>query len=39
MLGNLLGGGRDGMSPITMELLGVMAYRTMKDQGRLASGA
>jgi uncharacterized protein YidB (DUF937 family) len=37
MLGNILGGGgRGGMSPITMALLGVLAYRTMKGKGRLA---
>lgn len=36
MLGNILGGGKGGMSPITMALLGVLAYRTMKGKGRLA---
>ena len=37
MLGNLFGGGgRGGMSPITMALLGVLAYRTLKGKGRLA---
>jgi uncharacterized protein YidB (DUF937 family) len=36
MLGNLLGGGRGGMSPITMALMGVLAYRTFKGKGRLA---
>ena len=36
MLGNILGGGRGGMSPITMALLGVLAYRTLKGKGRLA---
>jgi uncharacterized protein YidB (DUF937 family) len=36
MLGNLLGGGRGGMSPITMALVGLLAYRTMKGKGRLA---
>ena len=32
----LLGGGRGGMSPLTMALLGVLAYRTFKGKGRLA---
>ena len=32
----LLGGGRGGMSPLTMALLGVLAYRTSKGKGRLA---
>ena len=37
MLGNLFGGGRrGGMSPITMALMGVLAYRTFKGKGRLA---
>ena len=37
MLDKLLGGaGRGGMSPITMALLGVLAYRTLKGKGRLA---
>jgi uncharacterized protein YidB (DUF937 family) len=36
MLGNLFGGERGGMSPITMALMGVLAYRTLKGQGRLA---
>lgn len=36
MLGNLFGGGRGGMSPITMALMGVLAYRTLKGKGRLA---
>ena len=36
MLGNLLGGGRGGMSPITLALMGVLAYRTFKGKGRLA---
>jgi uncharacterized protein YidB (DUF937 family) len=37
LLGNLLGGGRGGgMSPITMGLLGLLAYRTVKGKGRLA---
>ena len=36
MLGNILGGGRGGMSPITMALVGLLAYRTMKGKGRLA---
>jgi uncharacterized protein YidB (DUF937 family) len=31
-----LGGGRGGMSPITMALLGVLAYRTLHGKGRLA---
>jgi len=37
---DVLGGGgtsRGGMSPLTLELLGVLAYRTMKGQGRLAN--
>ena len=34
---DLLGGGRrGGMSPMTMALLGLLAYRTMKGKGRLA---
>jgi uncharacterized protein YidB (DUF937 family) len=36
---DVLGGGTrrsGGMSPITMALLGVLAYRTMKGKGRLA---
>ena len=38
MLGNIFGGGaqRQGMSPIDMALLGVLAYRTLKGKGRLA---
>ena len=36
MLDKLLGGGRGGMLPITMALLGVLAYRTLKGKGRLA---
>lgn len=36
MLGNLFGGGRGGMSPITLALMGVLAYRTLKGKGRLA---
>ena len=36
LLGGLLGGGRGGMSPLTMALLGVLAYRTFKGKGRLA---
>lgn len=40
LLGNLLGGGggggRGGMSPITMGLLGLLAYRTFQGKGRLA---
>jgi len=31
-----LGGGRGGMSPLTMALLGVLAYRTLHGKGRLA---
>jgi uncharacterized protein YidB (DUF937 family) len=38
MLGNLFGGRRrSGMSPITMALVGLLAYRTLKGKGRLAS--
>jgi uncharacterized protein YidB (DUF937 family) len=34
---NILGGrSRRGMSPITMGLLGLLAYRTLKGEGRLA---
>jgi uncharacterized protein YidB (DUF937 family) len=38
LLDGLLTGGarRGGMSPITMALLGILAYRTMKGKGRLA---
>jgi uncharacterized protein YidB (DUF937 family) len=41
LLGNILGGGatsraRGGMSPITMALLGLLAYRTFQGKGRLA---
>jgi uncharacterized protein YidB (DUF937 family) len=40
LLDSVLGGGSrsrgGGMSPITMALLGVLAYRTMKGKGRLA---
>src|SRR5688572_14492625 len=39
LLDGVLGGGArrgGGMSPITMALLGVLAYRTMKGKGRLA---
>jgi len=38
MIGNLFGGGggRGGMSPITLALMGVLAYRTLKGKGRLA---
>ena len=36
LLDGVLGGGRGGMSPITMALLGVLAYRTLKGKGRLA---
>lgn len=36
LLDNVLGGSRGGMSPITMALLGVLAYRTLKGKGRLA---
>jgi uncharacterized protein YidB (DUF937 family) len=40
LLGNILGGagarGRGGMSPLTMALLGVLAYRTFQGKGRLA---
>jgi uncharacterized protein YidB (DUF937 family) len=36
---DVLGGGNrggGGMSPVTLALLGVLAYRTMKGKGRLA---
>src|SRR4051794_35959065 len=33
---NLGGSHRGGMSPITMALLGVLAYRTLHGKGRLA---
>ena len=33
---NLGGSHRGGMSPITMALLGVLAYRTLYGKGRLA---
>lgn len=37
LLDGLLGGrSRGGMSPITMALLGLLAYRTMQGKGRLA---
>ncbi len=38
LLDGILGGGNrgGGMSPITMALLGVLAYRTMNGKGRLA---
>jgi uncharacterized protein YidB (DUF937 family) len=36
MVGNLFGGGRGGMSPITLALMGLLAYRTLKGKGRLA---
>jgi uncharacterized protein YidB (DUF937 family) len=39
LLDSVLGGGQrsgGGMSPITMALLGLLAYRTMKGKGRLA---
>lgn len=36
MLGNLFGNARGGMSPITLALMGVLAYRTLKSKGRLA---
>jgi uncharacterized protein YidB (DUF937 family) len=39
LLDGLLGGGArrgGGMSPITLALLGILAYRTMKGKGRLA---
>jgi uncharacterized protein YidB (DUF937 family) len=37
LLDNVLGGGRSGgMSPITMALLGLLAYRTFQGKGRLA---
>ena len=38
LLDGLLGGGRSsgGMSPITMALLGLLAYRTYQGKGRLA---
>ncbi len=32
-----IGGHRGGMSPITMALLGVLAYRTLHGKGRLAN--
>ncbi len=34
--GGMLGGGRGGMSPLTLALLGTLAYRTFKGKGRLA---
>ena len=37
---DILGGGgsnRGGISPLTLALMGVLAYRTMKGQGRLAN--
>ena len=37
LLGGLLGGGRGGMSPLTMALLGVLAYRTFKGKARNVS--
>ena len=38
LLDSVLGGSRasGGMSPITMALLGVLAYRTFQGKGRLA---
>lgn len=37
MLSNLFGGSaRGGISPITLALMGVLAYRTLKGKGRLA---
>jgi len=36
LLGNVFGGRRGGMSPLTMGLLGLLAYRTLKGKGRLA---
>ena len=36
LLDGILGGGRGGMSPITLALLGVLAYRTYNGKGRLA---
>ena len=37
MVSNLFGsGGRGGISPITLALMGVLAYRTLKGKGRLA---
>jgi uncharacterized protein YidB (DUF937 family) len=37
MFDKLFGGsGRGGMSPITLALMGVLAYRTLKGKGRLA---
>jgi uncharacterized protein YidB (DUF937 family) len=36
MFDNLFGSGRGGMSPITLALMGVLAYRTLKGKGRLA---
>jgi uncharacterized protein YidB (DUF937 family) len=37
LLDNVLGGGsRGGMSPITMALIGLLAYRTFQGKGRLA---
>ena len=30
------GSSRGGMSPLTLALMGVLAYRTMKGKGRLA---
>jgi hypothetical protein len=38
LLDSVLGGARSsgGMSPITMAMLGVLAYRTFQGKGRLA---
>jgi uncharacterized protein YidB (DUF937 family) len=36
LLDNVLGGSRAGMSPITMALIGLLAYRTLQGKGRLA---
>jgi uncharacterized protein YidB (DUF937 family) len=36
LLDGILGGNKGGMSPITVALLGLLAYRTMNGKGRLA---
>ena len=36
LLDGILGGGRGAMSPLTLALLGVLAYRTFQGKGRLA---
>src|SRR5437763_1595301 len=32
LLDNVLGGGRGGMSPLTMALIGLLAYKTLKGK-------